>query len=56
MNPETRHLIQITTDNFDETLGLFETLMGSSSLARREFIIQNDLLSESIDFFGEGEE
>ena len=54
MNPETRKIIQLTTDNFNETLELFETLMGNSSAARRNFIIQNnELLLHEDDFFGD---
>lgn len=56
MNPETRKLIQVKTDNFEETLGLFEVLMGNSSAARRDFITSNNLLEDSVDFFGEAEE
>lgn len=57
MNPETRKLIQVTTENFDETLSIFEMLMGKSSLARRTFINQNNLLETTEDYFGdEGEE
>lgn len=57
MDPKNRHLIQITTDNFDETLELFQTLMGKSAAARRAFIEANDLLevSDDTDFFGEDE-
>ena len=43
MSPENRQLIQLTTDNFDETIDLFDTLMGKSSKARREFILANKL-------------
>lgn len=53
MNPETRELIQLTTDNFDESLEIFETLMGRSSAARRQFILENELPEEYGDFFGE---
>jgi len=54
MNPETRKIIQLTTNNFTETLELFETLMGNSAAARRNFIIQNnELLIHEDDFFGD---
>ena len=56
MNPQTRRIIQLNTDNFQETLELFETLMGESSSSRREFIESNNLLNESEDYFGESEE
>lgn len=53
MNPETRNLIKLTTDNFEETLKIFAQLMGKSSAARRAFIEQNNLLDVTSDFFGE---
>jgi DNA gyrase/topoisomerase IV subunit B len=43
MNPETRRLIQLTTENLDETMKLFETLMGSSSILRRAYILSKPL-------------
>jgi DNA gyrase/topoisomerase IV subunit B len=53
MNPETRKVIQLTTENFEESLQLFDTLMGKSSLARRNFIIQNsNAIKEDNDYFG----
>jgi DNA gyrase subunit B len=51
MNPETRKVIQLTTENFEESLQLFDTLMGKSSLARRNFIIQNSNAIKE-DYFG----
>lgn len=45
MNPENRQLIQLTVEDFQATLDLFDTLMGSSSKARREFILSNKLAS-----------
>lgn len=53
MNPETRNLIKLTTDNFEETLQIFEKLMGKSSEARRHFIMENNLSEVADDFFGE---
>ena len=53
MDPAKRNLIQLTTDNFEETLLIFETLMGSSSAARRAFITENNLLEVSEDYYGE---
>ena len=53
MDPKSRTLIQLTTDNFDETLQLFETLMGKSSGARRQFITEHNLLDVTDDFFGD---
>ena len=43
MSPENRQLIQLTTDNFEQTINLFDTLMGKSSKARKEFILANKL-------------
>jgi DNA gyrase subunit B len=56
MNPATRKLIQLTTENFEETLALFDVLMGSSAAARRNFIIKNNELALADDFYGEDEE
>ena len=53
MDPEKRQLIQLTTDNFDETMQIFNTLMGKSSAARKAFIAENNLLDVDDDFFGE---
>lgn len=53
MNPETRNLIRLTTENFEETLKIFAQLMGPSSAARRAFIESNNLLDITTDFFGE---
>lgn len=53
MDPKKRKLIQLTTDNFDETLRIFETLMGNSSAARRDFIMSNNLMDADDYFFGE---
>ncbi|MFW6002211.1 MAG: toprim domain-containing protein [archaeon] len=53
MNPENRKLIQLTTDNLKETLNLFETLMGKSSDARKEFINSHVLSAAEDDFFGD---
>ena len=53
MDPAKRNLIQLTTENFEETLLIFETLMGASSAARRAFITDNNLLEVSEDYYGE---
>lgn len=53
MDPQNRKLIQLTTENFNETLQIFEMLMGKSSGARREFISSNNLIDVVDDFFGE---
>ena len=38
MDPETRHLAQLTTGNIEQTLELFRILMGSKSEDRKAFI------------------
>ena len=43
MNPEHRTLIQLTTDNFEETLALYDRLMGKQPSLRRDFILSNKL-------------
>lgn len=53
MDPKKRNLIQLTTENFEETLMLFDALMGKSSATRRAFITENNLLDVSDDYFGE---
>lgn len=53
MDPAKRTLIQLTTENFQETLQIFNTLMGKSSAARRQFITESNLLDVTDDFFGE---
>ena len=46
--------MQLTTDNMQETLDLFQVLMGKSAGARKEFIMSNDLLElENEEFFGD---
>lgn len=56
MNPATRKLVQVTTENFEDSLALFEILMGSSAAARRNFIIKNNELTLDEDVYGEDEE
>lgn len=43
MNPENRHLIQLTTDNLEQTIALYDQLMGKSPAMRRDFIMKNKL-------------
>lgn len=43
MNPDSRKLIQLTTANLDDALALYDTLMGDSPKARREFILSHKL-------------
>jgi DNA gyrase subunit B len=41
LNPETRRLIQVTIDDFQEADKTFELLMGKVVKPRREFIMEN---------------
>ena len=60
MSPTSRQLVQLTTDNLEETLGLYNRLMGKQPSLRRDFIMKNKLSSVKggddifgIDTFGE---
>ena len=41
MDPDTRELIQLTTDDFQEVLDLYDVLMGNNSSSRKQFIMQH---------------
>jgi len=43
MNPEHRQLIQLTTENLEQSLNLYNDLMGKHPELRRNFIINNKL-------------
>ena len=43
MDPTNRQLVQLTTDNMEETLNLYERLMGKQPSLRKEFILKNKL-------------
>ena len=43
MCAETRQLIQLTTDNIEETLLMYNKLMGNQPIFRRAFIMENRL-------------
>ena len=43
MNPETRHLVQLTTDDIEKTLELYNQLLGKQPSLRRDFILKNKL-------------
>lgn len=45
MNPEHRTLVQLTTDNLEKTLELYDQLMGKRAELRRDFIVKNKLSS-----------
>lgn len=54
MAPESRHLIQLTTDNIEQTLKIYDQLMGKTPSLRKEFILKNKLSSsmdENSDLF-----
>ena len=52
LNPSNRMLIQLTTENVEETLKLYDELMGKSPALRREFILKNKLSNfEDDDWF-----
>ena len=38
LNPETRNLLQVTMDNYDEVHSLFDELMGDNITARKEIV------------------
>lgn len=38
MDPDTRELIQLTTDNIQEVIDLYSIIMGNNSTARKQFI------------------
>lgn len=43
MRADTRQLIQLTTDNIEETLSMYDKLMGNQPIFRRAFIMENRL-------------
>ena len=52
MNPEHRTLVQLTTDDMEKTLKLYDELMGKQPSLRRDFIMKNKLSSiETEDLF-----
>lgn len=38
MNPETRRLIKVTPDSFDETIHMFDMLLGDDLQGRKDYI------------------
>ena len=58
MNPEHRKLIQLTTDDMENTLKLYNELMGKQPSLRRDFIMKNKLSSikSDIDSFDDYDE
>lgn len=59
MNPETRTLVQLTTDNMEDILSLYNILMGSSSVNRRNFIVAHareyKMVSDDIEYAEDSE-
>lgn len=43
MNPENRHLVQLTTENMEQTIKLYDELMGKKPELRRNYIISHRL-------------
>lgn len=59
MAPEKRHLIQLTTDNIEQTLALYDKLMGKTPSLRKDFILKNKLsksMDESTDIFDDDDD
>ena len=50
MNPESRRLVQLTTEDLEQTLELYNQLMGKHPSLRRDFIIKNKLKSIENDY------
>lgn len=58
MNPEHRRLVQLTTNDMEKTLKLYDTLMGKQPSLRRDFIMKNKLSSvadENSDIFDDSD-
>ena len=45
MDPANRKLVQLTTENLEKTLELYEKLMGKSAAERRNYIVSHNLLA-----------
>ena len=43
MDPANRHWVQLTTENFQGSLDLYERLMGKQPSLRKDFILKNRL-------------
>ena len=58
MDPANRELIQLTTENIEETIDLYDRLMGKNPSARRKFITENKLakLENEDTFFDDADE
>lgn len=49
MNPKSRRLEKLTVTDLEETIKLFDKLMGDDAKLRREFIMEN---SEEEEIYG----
>jgi len=49
MDPEKRTLLQVGINDFHECEEIFDTLMGSDSTKRKDFIIENALNVRNLD-------
>lgn len=49
MNPKSRRLEKLTVNDLENTIELFDKLMGDDAKLRREFIMEN---SEEEDIYG----
>lgn len=47
MNPETRHLIQISVDDVEDTEEALKTCMGKDVKSRKEFLLNYEDFSQS---------
>ena len=54
LNPESRRLVQLKPTDFQAALDTYETLMGKSSLARKNFIVSHKI-SDVDDVFDDEE-
>ena len=45
MDPANRKLVQLTTEDLEKTLELYEKLMGKSAAERRNYIVSHNLLA-----------
>ena len=45
MNPENRKLVQLNTTSMEETLALYDKLMGKSAAERRAYIVAHNMLA-----------
>ena len=49
MNPDTRTLLKVDIEDFNEADGVFSTLMGDDVTPRRDFIQTNALDVQNLD-------